>query len=162
MQPRPRKRSVAAAASATAAASAAAPAASTASAPATAASNAAIAAATAPHAASSALDSSDSESDTDEEFVDGDHLNISGFIQSAQHNRVKPVTRRGYEGYYRKMALWASSLEQFKGCVSASGSMITPLNPDAMVGFTEHLKARQVNCLTTQLQEPRNIWLPRP
>ena len=145
MPPRPRKRSVAAAASATAAASAATPASSTASAPATAASNAAIAAATAPHAASSALDSSDSESDTDEEFVDGDHLNISGFIQSAQQNRVKPITRRGYEGYYRKMALWASSLDQFKGCVSASGSIITPLDPDAMVGFTEHLKARQVN-----------------
>jgi hypothetical protein len=90
-------------------------------------------------------DSSDSESETDEEFVDDDdRVNISKFIQSAQHNRVKPVTRRGYEGYLRQMALWARSLEQFKFCVSDSGSMKTPLDSDAMVGFTEHLKARQV------------------
>ena len=119
--------------------------------PAAAATTASQAAATAPPDATTARpaverDTSDSESETDEEFVDDvDRVNISGFLQSAQHNRVKPVTRCGYEGYLRQMALWASSLEQFKHCVSESGNMKTPLDPDAMVGFTEHLKARQVN-----------------
>lgn len=119
--------------------------------PAAAVTTASQAAATAPPDATTARpavdrDTSDSESETDEEFVDDvDRVNISGFLQSAQHNRVKPVTRRGYEGYFRQMALWASSLEQFKHCVSESGNMKTPLDPDAMVGFTEHLKARQVN-----------------
>ena len=119
--------------------------------PAAAATTASQAAATAPPDATTARpaverDTSDSESETDEEFVDDvDRVNISGFLQSAQHNRVKPVTRCGYEGYLRQMALWASSLEQFKHCVSESGNMKTPLDPDATVGFTEHLKARQVN-----------------
>ena len=90
--------------------------------PAAAATTASQAAATAPPDATTARpavdrDTSDSESETDEEFVDDvDRVNISGFLQSAQHNRVKPVTRCGYEGYLRQMALWASSLEQFKHC----------------------------------------------
>ena len=43
-------------------------------------------------------DDSESDSETDEEFVDDeDHLNIQGFMRSAQRDRIKPKTRRAYE-----------------------------------------------------------------
>jgi hypothetical protein len=93
------------------------------------------------------VDSDDSEDGTDEEFADEseDRVDVQGCMETAHRDRVLPITRRGYQGYLRKMAVWAKGLRQFKGCVSASGEMKTPLDPDAMIGFTEYLKECQVN-----------------
>ena len=93
------------------------------------------------------VDSDDSEDGTDEEFADEseDRVDVQGCMETAHRDRVLPITRRGYQGYLRKMAVWAKGLRQFKGCVSASGEMKTPLEPDAMIGFTEYLKECQVN-----------------
>ena len=103
------------------------------------------------------VDSEDSEDGTDEEFAaEPDHVqgadvqdvyrvNVQVCMETAQRERVLPITRRGYQGYLRKMAVWAKGLRQFKGCVSESGEMKTPLDPDAMIAFTEYLKGCQVN-----------------
>ena len=98
---------------------------------------------------SEAVDSDNSESGTDEEFIDNAEdvfrVDVQCCLETAQRERVLPITRRGYQGYLRKMAVWARGLRQFKGCVSESGEMRTPLDPDAMIGFTEYLKECRVN-----------------
>lgn len=133
-----------AAAAASAAAFAAATAASTAAAAATAASHAAADVA-AGGSDSETSDESDVEFDETDDARVSERLDIAGFMQNAQRDRVMPTTRRGYDGYLRQMALWASGVDEFKGFVSARGDMKTPLDPQAMVGFTEHLKNRKVN-----------------
>ena len=94
---------------------------------------------------------SDSEDDSDDEFSTGElteqasqqQLNIPDLIRTAQHERVMPNTRTKYEAQLRQMAIWAQSTEQFKHLVS-NGGMKTPLDADAMVGYTEYLRNRMV------------------
>ncbi len=54
------------------------------------------------------VDSDDSEDGTDEEFVDEseDRVDVQGCMETAHRDRVLPITRRGYQGYLRKMAVW--------------------------------------------------------
>lgn len=145
MPPRRQKGSHDFASSATAAASAAATAASTAAAAAVTASNAAAAVAAAVGYDDSDSDESDDEFNEIGDVVESERLDIAGFMQTAQQDRLMPTTRRGYQGFLRQMALWASGVDEFKSFVSAEGHIKTPLDRNAMVGFTEHLKNRKVN-----------------
>jgi len=93
-------------------------------------------------------DAESSDDDSDEEFTiaedaSQDQLNIPDIIQTAQQERVMPITRAKYVAHLRQMACWAQSSDQFMHCVF-NGEMRTPLNEDCMVGYTQHLRNRKV------------------
>ena len=93
------------------------------------------------------IEMTDSEEETDEEFsaqdANQEHLNIADCIQNAQLERVLASTRAKYVAQLRQMARWAQSTEQFKHCVSHD-EMLTPLNADCMIGYTQYLKNYKV------------------
>ena len=94
------------------------------------------------------IQESDSEEDTDEEFsgekdAAQELLNIPDIIQAAQQERVMASTRSKYVAHLRQMACWAQATEQFKPQV-VNGEMKTPLDPDCMIGYTQHLRNHMV------------------
>jgi len=74
-----------------------------------------------------------------------DQRSVTEVMVNATATRITPVTRKLYDSHLRQMAVWCLSSDRFRHCVGTDGSMILPLNSDAMIMFTEHLLQKKVS-----------------